>query len=145
MDRAFTLDIKSLDPDRRTFAGIASTPALDRQGHILDPAGITFTNPVPLLLHHDQKQPVGWVTLRAAADGIYFDAIVSSHDEGGRLKDRLDEAWHSVKAGVIKTMSVGWRPIGDAPALRITRIERLNCRTSQNTIKVPASARPFNP
>jgi len=114
VDRAFTLAIKSLDPDRRTFAGIASTPALDRQGHILDPAGITFTNPVPLLLHHDQKQPVGWVTLRAAADGIYFDAIVSSHDEGGRLKDRLDEAWHSVKAGVIKTMSVGWRPIGDA-------------------------------
>jgi HK97 family phage major capsid protein/HK97 family phage prohead protease len=114
VDRAFTLDIKSLDPDRRTFTGIASTPALDRQGHILDPAGITFTNPVPLLLHHDQKQPVGWVTLRAAADGIYFDAVVSSHDEGGRLKDRLDEAWHSVKAGVIKTMSVGWRPIGDA-------------------------------
>ena len=114
MDRVFSLDIKSLDPDRRTFAGIASTPALDRQGHILDPAGITFTNPVPLLLHHDQKQPVGWVTLRAAADGIYFDAVVSSHDEGGRLKDRLDEAWHSVKAGVIKTMSVGWRPIGDA-------------------------------
>ena len=114
MDRVFSLDIKSLDPDRRTFAGIASTPALDRQGHILDPAGITFTNPVPLLLHHDQKQPVGWVTLRAAADGIYFDAVVSSHDEGGRLKDRLDEAWHSVKAGVIKTMSVGWRPIGNA-------------------------------
>jgi HK97 family phage major capsid protein/HK97 family phage prohead protease len=114
VDRAFTLDIKSLDPDRRTFTGIASTPALDRQGHILDPAGITFTNPVPLLLHHDQKSPVGWVTLRAAADGIYFDAVVSSHDEGGRLKDRLDEAWHSVKAGVIKTMSVGWRPIGDA-------------------------------
>ena len=79
MDRVFSLDIKSLDPDRRTFAGIASTPALDRQGHILDPAGITFTNPVPLLLHHDQKQPVGWVTLRAAADGIYFDAVVSSH------------------------------------------------------------------
>jgi len=114
VDRAFTLEIKSLDPDRRTFAGIASTPALDRQGHILDPAGVTFTNPVPLLLHHDQKQPVGWVTLRAAADGIYFDAVVSSSDEGGRLKDRLDEAWHSVKAGVIKTMSVGWRPIGDA-------------------------------
>jgi len=114
VDRVFSLDIKSLDPDRRTFAGIASTPALDRQGHILDPAGITFTNPVPLLLHHDQKQPVGWVTLRAAADGIYFDAVVSSHDEGGRLKDRLDEAWHSVKAGVIKTMSVGWRPIGNA-------------------------------
>jgi len=108
------LEIKSLDPDRRTFAGIASTPAVDRQGHILDPAGITFTNPVPLLLHHDQKMPVGWVTLRAAADGIYFDAVVSSHDEGGRLKDRLDEAWHSVKSGVIKTMSVGWRPIGDA-------------------------------
>jgi HK97 family phage major capsid protein/HK97 family phage prohead protease len=114
VDRAFSLNIKSIDPDRRTFTGIASTPALDRQGHILDPAGVTFTNPVPLLLHHDQKQPVGWVTLRAAADGIYFDAIVSSSDEGGRLKDRLDEAWHSVKAGVIKTMSVGWRPIGDA-------------------------------
>ena len=46
MDRAYALlDVKSVDAERRTFSGIASTPELDRQGDIVDPAGVTLPQP----------------------------------------------------------------------------------------------------
>jgi HK97 family phage prohead protease len=115
MDRAYALlHIKSLDAERRTFAGIASTPELDRQGDSVDPAGVAFTNPLPLLLFHDQQRPIGSVTLTKTATGIRFDATLPRVDEPGRLKDRVDEAWHSIKAGVITGVSIGFRLIGNA-------------------------------
>jgi len=115
MDRAYTLlDVKAVDPDRRTFSGIASTPELDRQGHVVDPAGVQFRNPVPLLLHHDQQRPVGAVTLTATPHGILFEATLPQIDSPGRLRDRVDEAWHSIKAGVLTGVSIGYRLIDGA-------------------------------
>ena len=38
-------------------------------GTVVDPAGVTYKNPLPLLLYHDQKQPIGTVTLRATRRG----------------------------------------------------------------------------
>ena len=58
----------------RRFSGIASTPELDRQGDSLDPAGATFAASIPLLFHHDAKQPIGRVTLTRTPQGIAFDA-----------------------------------------------------------------------
>jgi hypothetical protein len=64
VDRAYALlEIKALDQSSRTFSGIASTPELDRVGDMVDPAGVTFRNPLPLLFHHDPKQPIGRVSL----------------------------------------------------------------------------------
>ena len=110
MDRAYALlNVKSVDAERRMFAGIASTPELDRQGDSVDPAGVTFRNPLPLLLHHNQQAPVGTVTLTATPKGILFEARIPEVHEPGRLKDRVDEAWHSIKAGVITGVSIGFR------------------------------------
>jgi HK97 family phage major capsid protein/HK97 family phage prohead protease len=114
MDRAYALlEIKSFDAARRTFAGLASTPEFDRQGHSVDPAGVTFKNPLPLLFHHDQQQPIGTATLTTTADGIRFEASVAEVPEPGRVKDRVDEAWHSIKAGLMAGVSIGWRPLKD--------------------------------
>ena len=114
MDRAYSLlEIKSVQAERRTFSGIASTPDLDRQGHMLDPAGATFRNPVPLLFHHDPTQPIGSVILTATPQGILFEATLPIIDEPGPLKSRVDEAWQSVKAGVITGVSIGWRALAD--------------------------------
>jgi HK97 family phage prohead protease len=115
MDRAYALlTVKSLDVERRTFSGIASTPELDRQGEIVDLAGVTFTNPLPLLLHHDQQRPIGSVTLTKTAHGITFVAQLPHVTDPGRLKDRVDEAWHSVKSRVITGVSIGFRLMDNA-------------------------------
>ena len=42
---------------------MATTASPDRSGDIFDPLGATFTNPIPLLLHHDKERPIGIVTL----------------------------------------------------------------------------------
>jgi Phage head maturation protease len=113
-DRAFAvLVVKSFDAARRSFAGIATTPELDRQGHRVEPAGVTFANPLPLLFFHDQKRPIGSAILSTTPDGITFDATIADVLEPGPLKERVDEAWQSIKAGLIRGVSIGLRPLVD--------------------------------
>ncbi|HZD64439.1 MAG TPA: phage major capsid protein [Xanthobacteraceae bacterium] len=145
MDRAYALlDIKSIAPAMRTFRGIASTPELDRNGDSLDPAGATFRESLPLLWHHDQKQPVGRVTLTRTPEGILFEATIPEVDEPGPLKTRVDEAWQSIKAGVITGVSIGHRVLAGGLELlrdgtkRITKSEI--CELSLVTIPANASA-----
>ena len=115
MDRAYAwLHVKSIDDEAHTFAGIASTPELDRQGHSVDPRGVTFRNPIPLLLFHDQERPIGHVTLGpVTADGIGFTATFADVREPGALKARIDEARQAVKARLITAVSIGYRLVGD--------------------------------
>lgn len=114
-ERAYSLlHVKTIDADRRVFSGIATTPELDRQRHIVDPAGVTFRNPVPLLFFHDQKQPIGSVMLRKTADGIAFEATLPIVTAAGRVRDRVNEAWDSITSGLITGVSIGFRPIDDA-------------------------------
>lgn len=138
MDRAYSLlTVKSLAPEGRRFSGIASTPELDRQGESLDMAGVTFGASLPLLWHHDPRQPIGRVTLTATPAGILFDATIPDIPEPGTLKTRCDEAWQSIKAGVITGVSVGLR-ILERQARRITKGEI--CELSLVTIPANASA-----
>ena len=145
MDRAYSLlEIKSVQPTSRRFSGIASTPELDRQGDIVDPSGVRFRNPLPLLFHHDPKQPIGSVTLTATREGILFDAVIPVVDEAGPLKARVDEAWQSVKAGVITGVSIGHRFVAEgveylkSGARKILRTEI--CEVSLVTIPANANA-----
>jgi len=145
VDRAYTLlAVKDLSGEARTFSGIASTPELDRQGDIMDPAGLTFRNPVPLLLHHNQSHPIGRVTLTATRDGLLFDATIPTVDEPGTLKARVDEAWQSIKAGILTGISIGHRVLPGGVsflkngARKITRAEI--CELSLVTIPANASA-----
>jgi HK97 family phage major capsid protein/HK97 family phage prohead protease len=144
LDRAYALlEIKSLEAERRTFSGIASTPELDRQGDVFEPAGATYRNPIPLLYHHDQKQPIGRVTLASSPAGITFTATIPTVEEPGALKTRVDEAWHSIKAGILTGVSIGFRALeGGVEILkggrRISRAEI--CELSLVAIPMNASA-----
>lgn len=145
LDRAYSLlEIKAVEPARRTFSGIASTPELDRQGDMVDPAGVTFRNPLPLLFHHDAKQPIGTVILTATPDGILFEATIPTIDEPGPLKTRTDEAWQSIKAGIITGVSIGHRVLADgyerlkSGARKLTKTEV--CELSLVTIPANATA-----
>jgi HK97 family phage major capsid protein/HK97 family phage prohead protease len=112
LTRAYALlTVKGVDADQRTITGLASTPEPDRQGDIVDPLGITYKNPLPLLLHHDTKQPVGTVTFTPTAEGLAFTASLPTVADPGHLRDRIDEAWQSIKAGLLAGVSIGFRPL----------------------------------
>lgn len=101
------LEIEKFDEDRRTFSGIATTPTLDRDGDIIEPLGVTVEGPIPLLLQHDKERGVGTAVLGTpTAKGIPFEASIPKIAEPGILKDRTDLAWHSVKYGVLRAVSV---------------------------------------
>jgi HK97 family phage major capsid protein/HK97 family phage prohead protease len=112
MDRAYSLlSVKALDGARRVVIGMASTPTPDRLGDILEPLGATFTNPLPLLLHHDRSRPVGRVTLTAQPDGIAFEATLPEIAAPGIVRDRVNEAWDSITEGLMRGVSIGFRPL----------------------------------
>ncbi len=113
MYRAYaTITLKDLNDDKRIIEGMASTPTPDRVGDIVEPLGADFKTPMPLLWQHDSKQPIGRVTsAKLTKDGIPFTASFAKVDEPGKLKDRLDEAWQSVRAGLVAAVSIGFRSI----------------------------------
>ena len=117
LDRACArLEIKSVDVEARIIEGFATTPAADRSGDIVEPAGAVFALPMPLLWQHDQGRPVGEVTAaRVTPDGIHITAKFAQVPEAGTLRDRLEEAWQSVKARLVRGLSIGFRPIEAAP------------------------------
>ena len=114
--RAYALfHVKSVDADRRVISGIATTPEPDRVGDIIEPLGVSFKNPLPLLLFHDAKKPVGFTTFKKPTKaGIEFTATLPTIDEPGTLKDRVDEAWQSIKSGLVSGVSIGFRAIEEA-------------------------------
>ena len=116
MDRAYAqFHIKALETagDRTIVTGIASTPTPDAENHSVDPAGVTFSNPIPLLLYHDKTAPVGQVWLARVGDAITFRAELPHLTAPGVVKDRVDEAITSIKAGLLPFVSIGFLPLAN--------------------------------
>ena len=156
-----SLVVKALDAERRTFRGVATTPDLDRQGHSVDPFGATFANPVPLLWQHDQTKPIGTVTFfPPTAAGIAFEASMPVLEGAGPLQDRINDAWQSIKAGIVRGVSIGFRVLEDGierlanGTLRLRRTEIVelslvtipaNVHASISVVKSLAAFRPDSP
>jgi HK97 family phage major capsid protein/HK97 family phage prohead protease len=144
LTRAYSLlNVKAVDTERRVFTGMATTPTPDRVDDVMEPKGARFKNPLTLLLFHDSKQPVGTVKFgRPSDEGIPFEASIPDVKEPGRLKDRVDEAWHSVKYGVIRGVSIGFKAMTDgyevlkSGGLRFTDYEVLEL----SLVPIPANA-----
>jgi HK97 family phage major capsid protein/HK97 family phage prohead protease len=117
MNRAYAvLQLKALDPNKRTFTGIATTPATDRMGDIVEPKGAKFKLPLPLLWQHDSWQPIGWVTrARVTPKGIEVDGEIADVPEDGALRERLLEAWQSIKSTLVRGLSIGFTPLEMEP------------------------------
>lgn len=113
IERAYSLlEVKSLDEDRRTITGMATTPETDRVGDIVDPMGAKFAKEIPLLWQHQHDKPVGYATFgKATKTGIPFVASIASIAEAGPLKDLVDMAWQSVKAKLVRGVSIGFRAL----------------------------------
>lgn len=138
------LTLKDVNAEQRTLAGVATSPQPDRVGDIIESKGAQFANPLPLLLYHDAERPVGQVRLdKATADGIRFHAQIADVSDPGPLRDRVNEAWQSVKAGLIRGVSIGFRVLDDGIELlksggvRFTSIEILEL----SLVAIPANQR----
>jgi uncharacterized protein len=141
-NRAYSvLDVKAFDEDTRKFSGVATSPSVDRVGDIIDPLGVKFTNPMPLLHQHRHDAPIGSVRFkRPTKDGIEFDAEIAKVEEPGPLKDRVDTAWGEIKHGLVRATSIGFRPIEysfmDNGGVRYSEVEVYEL----STVTVPANA-----
>lgn len=112
--RAYSvLHVKAADGNTgRLFSGMATTPKPDRVEDIIEPLGVHFKNPLPLLLFHSSHMPVGSVKFgKPTEDGIPFDASIPEVSEVGDVKTLTDKAAHLVKYGLIKAVSIGFRPL----------------------------------
>lgn len=107
-----TMVIKAIDEDRREFTGIASTPEPDRINDVMIPKGAKFKLPMAFLWQHDHRQPIGQITEAKVTDkGIEVKGVVKNVEGPSQLKARLDEAWVSMKEGLVRGLSIGFRPI----------------------------------
>jgi HK97 family phage major capsid protein/HK97 family phage prohead protease len=122
MNRAYSvLEVKAVNDDERMIEGIATTPSTDRMGDVVDPKGAVFKLPLPLLWQHDSSQPIGHVErAKVSDDGITIRARIAKIDEPGKLKDRLDEAWQSIKSGLVRGLSIGFRSTEDPKPIKGT-------------------------
>lgn len=143
LNRAYSLlTVKSVDDGKRIITGIASTPEPDRVGDIVEPVGAEFKNPSPLLWMHMHDLPVGTVNFgKPTKAGIPFEATIARVEEPAGLKARLDEAWQSVKAGIVAAVSIGFKPIEysfleDTGGIRFSRIDIMEL----SLVTVPANA-----
>ena len=127
MKRAYSILMLKAAGDEdglRRFSGLATTPNPDRAGDIVEPRGAEFSLPIPLLWQHNAAQPIGWIrSARVTDGGIEVDGEIARMDEPGKLKERLDEAWQSLKSGLVQGLSIGFKPlesarIGDSYAYR---------------------------
>lgn len=113
MNRAYSLlTVKEFNEEDRTLEGVATTPTPDSYGDIVDPKGADFSLPMPFLWQHRHDQPIGHVVEATATDeGIKVKIQLVKTDEAGGLKERLDEAWQSIKLGLVKGLSIGFKPV----------------------------------
>lgn len=136
------LTVKAVDEERRIIRGFATTPEPDRDGDIVEPSGIKFRNPSPLLWMHNHGLPVGSVTFgKATKDGLPFEASLPRVSEPSGLSMRIEEAWQSVKAGLVRAVSIGFRPleysvIEETGGYRFTSIDLYEL----SLVSVPANA-----
>lgn len=104
--------VKAMDDGRRVFRGWATTPATDRVGDNINPLGASFKNPLPLLHQHRHSEPIGLAKFgKPTSKGIEFEAEIPVIEEPGPLKDRVDTAWGEIKHGLVRAVSIGFRPI----------------------------------
>jgi HK97 family phage major capsid protein/HK97 family phage prohead protease len=113
MNRAYSfLEVKAVNDESRVITGMATTPAVDRVGDVVEPLGVTFKNPLPLLWQHEHDKPIGLVEFgKPTAKGVPFTATLPKIEEEGKLRDRIEEAWQSIKAGLVRAVSIGFRSI----------------------------------
>lgn len=119
MHKAWSLlEVKQVDDERRIIRGIATTPTVDRVGDIVEPEGMIQRGRVKLHLYHKHDLPVGSVLFdRPTKRGTPFEAEIPDVKEAGTVRERVNEAWHSVKYQLLDAVSIGFSVLEDGVEL----------------------------
>ena len=114
--RAYSLlEVKGVNDDERVITGLATSPVPDRAGDIVEPLGVKFSNPLPLLWQHQHDKPIGHVVFdKPTKRGITFTATLPKIEEAGPLRDLVDMAWQAIKAKLVRGVSIGFRSLKHA-------------------------------
>jgi HK97 family phage major capsid protein/HK97 family phage prohead protease len=116
LKRAYSLlDIKAIDAEQRILTGVATTPSTDSYGDVVEPDGAEYKLPLPLLWQHDSRGPIGEVfAAKSTSAGIEIKARIAKTETPGSVKTRLDDAWESLKLGLVKGLSIGFRSLEES-------------------------------
>src|SRR5690606_41763098 len=80
-----------------------------------------------LHLYHKHDLPVGHVTFgRPTKKGVPFEAEIPDVKEAGTVRERVNEAWHSVKYKLLDAVSIGFR--SEEHTSELQSRENLVCR-----------------
>lgn len=122
LKRAYSLlEIREAGAETRTITGIATTPTVDSYGDIIESEGVRYRGPVNLFLHHDKTRPVGSVTFgKATKAGLPFTATLPDVKEEGVVRERVNEALHSLKYKLLQAVSIGFIPIDNPEPIKET-------------------------
>ena len=110
INRAWSLlEVKQVNESQRTVSGWATTPTVDRVRDVVDPEGVVFRGPVKLHLYHKHDMPVGLVDFaRPTKKGLPFEATIPDVQEEGTVRERVNEALHSLKYKLLDAVSIGF-------------------------------------
>lgn len=87
----------------RIVRGIASTANVDRHNETVNPRGIAWKLPVPLLANHDHRAVIGRVTeLTATNTELRFVAELS------RVTELARQSWDLIQDGTLSGVSIGF-------------------------------------
>lgn len=112
MNRAYSVfEIKAADDEKRIIEGIATTPSPDRANDIIELDGIDYKLPLPFLLQHNSRQPIGSVI---DAKIVKNEMRVRIQVASAGIAAYIDEAWALIKSGLIRGLSIGFRSIEEA-------------------------------
>lgn len=136
-NRAYsTINIKATDRGDGTIVGLASTPELDRAGDVLLPEGAVYRLPIPLLWQHDHGKPIGSVTsARVSASGIEIVAKIAVG-----ATPEIDNSYALVRAGLVRGLSVGFRPLEQPEVTRTGYLYRAWEMMELSCVTIPCNA-----
>ena len=135
------MEIREVSEESRTITGMATTPKIDSYGDVVEPQGVQYRGPVNLFLYHNTTLPVGNVAFgKATKAGIPFTATLPDVKEEGTVRDRVNEAWHSLKYKLLQAVSIGFKPLewaymDDSNGIRFSSWEMLEL----SLVGVPAN------
>ena len=104
-------DIKELNDSGRIEGLLAGFGDVDHGGDRLLPGCLSKSlasrsAPLPMLLHHDLKRPIGaWKQWEERSEGLYVKGALSLATRDGQ------EAHALAKDGALTGLSIGWQPV----------------------------------
>ncbi len=116
------------------ITGIASAPAVDREGDSFAPDAFDFELPVPMLFGHDQREVIGkWTDVEVTPTGLMVEGRLNLETARGR------EVYALLKSGDLRGLSVGFIPKAASETRTGRRI------TSADLLEISIVAVPANP